>query len=362
MLTDILLILGGLVLLVFGGELLVRGAGALARRLGLSPLVVGLTVVSVSTSAPELAVTVDSVFRGAPELAVGNVIGSNTANVLLIIGAAALIAPLAVRRQLLRFDLPAMVAISVLLLLLSLDGAVGLIDGGILLAAFVLLTVWTVILGRRAAREDRDDEAAAPLPPVWASVLLVAVGITALVIGAQLLVGGAVAIASDLGVSELIIGLTIVAVGTSLPEVAATLAAVRRGEVDIAVGNVVGSNIANIGLVLGLPTLLSPGGIPVPPSSVALDLPLMIAAALALGTVAFTGHRVVRLEGAVFIALYAAYLGYMVLASADHDALRGFTWVMVWFVLPLVLVVGAVTVWEEIRLRRGPDGRLERVG
>ena len=367
MLTDVLLILGGLVLLVLGGELMVRGAGSLARRLGMSPLVVGLTVVSVATSEPELAVTVDSVLAGAPELAVGNVIGSNTANVLLILGAGALMAALSVQRQLLRFDLPAMVGLSVVLLLLSLDGSLGLLDGVILMAAFVSVMVTTVILGRRAvAREatpGNDAGVADEAPsPVWVSVAFVAVGVAALVFGAQLLVRGAVSIASGLGVSELIIGLTIVALGTSLPELAATVAAVRRGEVDIAVGNVVGSNIANIGLVLGLPALFAPGGLPVPPSSVALDLPLMIAAALALGTVAFTGHRVVRLEGGVFVALYVAYLGYMVLASAEHDALRGFSLVMVAFVLPLLLVVGAVTVWEEIQLRRDQDGRLERAG
>lgn len=365
MLTDVLLILGGLVLLVLGGELMVRGAGSLARRLGMSPLVVGLTVVSVATSAPELAVTVDSVLSGAPELAVGNVIGSNTANVLLIIGAGALMAALSVQRQLLRFDLPAMILLSVALLLLSLDGSLSLLDGVILLAAFVGIMVTTVLLGRRAAREaagDGDADGEEAPAPVWVSVAFVAVGVAALVLGARLLVSGAVSIASGLGVSELIIGLTIVALGTSLPELAATVAAVRRGEVDIAVGNVVGSNVANIGLVLGLPAVMSPAGLPVPPSSVALDLPLMIAAALALGTVAFTGHTVERLEGGVFVALYVAYLGYMVLASSEHDALRGFSLVMVAFVLPLLILVGAVTVWQEVQLRRGAQGRLERAG
>ena len=366
MLTDVLLILGGLVLLVLGGELMVRGAGSLARRLGMSPLVVGLTVVAVATSAPELAVTVDAVLSGSPDLAVGNVIGSNTANVLLILGAGALIAALSVGRQLLRFDLPVMVAVSVLLLLLSLDGALTLVDGVLLLAVFVAFMVTTVILGRRevarqvAGRGDTDEEEAPA--PMGLAVLLVGAGIVSLVIGAQLLVSGAVSIASQLGVSELIIGLTIVAVGTSLPELAATLAAVRRGEVDIAVGNIVGSNVANIGLILGLPAVFAADGLPVAPSAVALDMPLMIAAALALGTVAFTGHRVVRLEGGVFVALYAAYLGYMILASAEHDAQRGFTLVMVAFVLPLLVVVGAVTVWQEVQLRRGSDGRLEHVG
>ncbi len=353
MLIDVLLILGGLGLLIIGGEFLVRGASDLARRLGMSSLVVGLTVVSVATSAPELAVTTDSVLRGAPDLAVGNVIGSNTANVLLILGAGALMAPLLVRRRLLRFDLPAMLLLSVGLLLMGLDGGLGLVDGIILLAAFIGVTTATVLIGRRDPDAVTDEPGREP-GPVWRSLLLVAGGVGALVVGAQLLVRGAVSIASGLGVSELVIGLTIVALGTSLPELAATIVAVRRGEADMAVGNVVGSNIANIGLVLGLPALFSPAGIPVAPATVALDMPLMIAAALALATVAFTGHRIVRLEGLVFLGLYVAYLGYVVLASADHDALTGFTTVMVWFVVPLVLVAGAVTVWQETQLRREP--------
>lgn len=350
-LIDVLLILGGLALLVVGGEFLVRGAGDLARRLGMSSLVVGLTVVSVATSAPELAVTVDSVLRGAPDLAVGNVIGSNTANVLLILGAGALMAPLVVRRQLLRFDLPAMLLLSVALLLLGLDGTVGPLDGALLLGAFVAVMVTTVLIGRREPAGQPGEEAAPP-QPVWRALLLVVSGVAALVVGAQLLVNGAVSIASGLGVSELVIGLTIVALGTSLPELAATIVAVRRGEVDMAVGNVVGSNIANIGLVLGMSGLFAPDGIPVTPASISLDLPLMIAAALALATVAFTGHRIVRIEGLVFVALYVAYLGYVVLASAEHDALTGFTTVMVWFVLPLLLVAAVITVWQEIQLRR----------
>lgn len=355
MLIDILLAIGGIVLLVLGGELMVKGAASLAIRLGLSPLVIGLTVVSVATSSPELAVSIDAVLRGHPELAFGNVVGSNTVNIMLILGIGALMAALTVQQQLLRFDLPFMVGISVLLLLLSLDGTLGLFDGVILLGAYLAITVITIILGRRAvAREAATaDQVDTEKPaPVWLSVVLVAVGIAALVVGAQLLVRGAVSIASGLGVSQLIIGLTVVAIGTSLPELAATIAAVRRGEIDIAVGNIVGSNIANIGLILGLPILLSPGGLTVPPSSLALDLPLMLAAALALGTVAFTGYRVVRLEGAVFVALYVAYLGYMVLASAEHDALQGFSLVMVAFVLPLLVAVAAVTVWQEIQLRR----------
>lgn len=353
MLLNAALILGGLILLVAGGELLVRGAGALARRLGMSSLVVGLTVVSLATSAPELAVTVDSVFRGEPDLAVGNVIGSNTANILLILGVGALVAPLVVRRQLRRFDLPIMVGLSILLLVLSLDGGLGTLDGILLLTVLVVAMVGTVVLGRRQAEPDEtSQDGPEDLPPLWKSALFVLVGVAGLIGGAQLLVTGAVSIAEALGVSGLVIGLTIVAIGTSLPELAATIVAVRRGELDMAVGNAVGSNISNIGLVLGLPTILAPDGIPVPQSSVALDLPLMIAAAVALAIVAVTGGRIVRIEGAVFLALYLAYLLYMVLASADHDAQHGVSLVMIWLVLPLLVLSAAISLTQEYRARR----------
>ena len=362
----------GLALLVLGGELLVRGASALARRVGISSLVVGLTVVSAATSAPELAVTVGAVLRDEPGLAVGNVVGSNIVNVLLILGLSALVVPLAVKQRLVRFDLPWMVVLSIGLLLVSLDGRIGAVDGVVLLAAVVLHTVLTVVIGRRGApvpaaapsgdrgagggtggAEDVRTEEEPPPASVPSSVLLVVVGIALLVAGANLLVEGAVSIATSLGVSSLVVGLTVVAVGTSLPELATSVIAVRRGERDLAVGNVVGSNIFNIGVVLGLPALISPGGIPVSGAAVALDIPVMLAAAVALLPIAFTGFAVARWEGALFVALYAAYTGYVVLAATEHDALEGFTWTMAWFVLPLVALTLAVFTAYEIGLRRG---------
>jgi cation:H+ antiporter len=371
-LLDVGRIVAGLALLVLGGELLVRGASALARRVGISSLVVGLTVVSAATSAPELAVTVGAVLRDEPGLAVGNVVGSNIVNVLLILGLSALVVPLAVKQRLVRFDLPWMVVLSIGLLLVSLDGRIGAVDGVVLLAAVVLHTVLTVVIGRRGApvpaaapsgdrgagggtggAEDVRTEEEPPPASVPRSVLLVVLGIALLVAGATLLVEGAVSIATSLGVSSLVVGLTVVAVGTSLPELATSVIAVRRGERDLAVGNVVGSNIFNIGVVLGLPALISPGGIPVSGAAVALDIPVMLAAAVALLPIAFTGFAVARWEGALFVALYAAYTGYVVLAATEHDALEGFTWTMAWFVLPLVALTLAVFTAYEVGLHRG---------
>lgn len=361
LLLDITLIVGGLVLLVAGGEALVRSASTLAKRVGISPLVVGLVVVSAATSAPEFAVTVGAVLSGEPDLALGNVVGSNIVNVLFILGLSAVVLPLIIKKQLVRIDIPIMVAISLLLVVVSLDGTISALDGVMLLTVLVGHTVLSVILGRREVRAELAGATVTPLTeearplPLWLAFLLLIGGIALLVFGAQLLVDGAVSIATALGVSSLVIGLTVVAIGTSLPELATSLIAVRRGERDMAVGNIVGSNIFNIGMVLGLPALLVGGGIPVPAAAIAFDLPVMLATAVALIPIAFTGFVIARWEGASFIVLYIAYTVYLVLASTQHDALEGFTSVMLWFVLPLAAVtLIALTAFEVgvIRERR----------
>ncbi|WP_165984302.1 calcium/sodium antiporter [Streptomyces sp. YIM 98790] len=356
-------IVAGLALLIAGGELLVRGASALARRIGITSLVVGLTVVSVATSSPELAVALGAVLRDEPGLAVGNVVGSNIANVLLILGTAALITPLLVRRRLTRLDLPLMVVLSAALLVMSLDGRVGAAEGAVLLAAMAGYLALAVVISRReeaarAAKEGAPHAAGErPPAPVPRSLLLVAAGVGLLAAGAELLVEGAVNAASAMGISSLVVGLTVVAVGNSLPELAVAVTAVRRGERDMAVGNVVGSNIANIGQVLGLPAVISWDGLPVPAAAAALDIPLMLAAAVALLPIAFTGYAIARWEGGLFLGLYAAYLTYVLLAAARHDALDGFTTVMVWFVFPLVAATLIGLTAHEIGLRRrGRDG------
>lgn len=340
LLLNIGLVVVGLALLIAGGEAMVRGASNLAVRVGISPLVIGLVVVSAATSAPELAVTVGAVLEGEPGLAIGNVIGSNIANILLVLGLSAVLSPLVIQRQVVRFDIPVMLGISLLLVVVSLDGVLSLWDGVLLLAGLVLHAVMSIVVGRKESQEATTVASQMPLKskPVrlWLAVILVIAGVGLLVVGAQTLVTGAVNIATDLGVSSLVIGLTVVAIGTSLPELATSIVALRRGERDMAVGNIVGSNIFNIGLVLGLPAILFAEGIPIPDAAIALDLPLMLAAAVALLPIAFTGFIIARWEGSLFVALYIAYLLYLVLASTEHDAASGFTTIMLWFVLPLV--------------------------
>ncbi|MGC5583859.1 sodium:calcium antiporter [Ornithinimicrobium sp. W1665] len=292
-------ILLGLVLLVAGGELLVRGASSLAVRVGLSPLVVGLTVVSVATSSPELAVSVGAELDGQSDLAVGNVVGSNAANVLLILGISALVLPLSVREQLVRFDVPFLVGLPVLLLVLALDGRLSTGEGVLLLVAMVVHTVLTVVVRGvgRPPRRPRTRPRPASHPP-----------------------GSSSRCSSSSRTSPC----------SSL-----------------------GSCIANLGLVLGLPAVISSGGLPVAPAAVALDIPLMLAASVALLPVVLTGFCVARWEGGLFVLLYGAYVGYVVLQAINHDALEGFTLLMVVFVLPLVLVTLVSTVVFEAGVRRG---------
>ena len=358
---DIGLVVGGLVLLIAGGESLVRGASTFAVKAGISPLVIGLVIVSAATSAPELAVSIGAVANGEPGLAVGSVIGSNIANVLLVLGLSAAISPLVIKRQVVRFDIPVMLGISVLLVLVSLDGRISLLDGILLLGGLLLHAVLSIVIGKRDAANTVEPPETLPLNagPValWLASGLMVVGVALLVLGAQILVRGAVSIATGLGVSGLVVGLTVVAIGTSLPELATSVIALRRGERDMAVGNIVGSNIFNIGLVLGLPAVTFPGGIQVPTAAIALDLPLMLAATVALLPIAFTGFIIQRWEGTLFLLLYISYLLYVVLQATEHDAAEGFSTVMLWFVLPLLAVtLLAITLYEVRIIRQRSKG------
>jgi cation:H+ antiporter len=336
----LLLLIGGLVLLVAGAELLVRGAARLAAAAGISPLAVGLTVVAFGTSSPELAVSVQSAAAGQSDVALGNVVGSNIFNVLFILGVSTLVAPLAVSRQLIRIDVPVMIGVSGLLLLLSVDGNIGLLEGVVLCGGIVAYT-WFQISRSRSERVAGPVDASNGVPTSrsWPLNLgLVIVGLGLLVLGSRWLVRGAVEVGQALGVSELVIGLTIVAAGTSLPEVATSVLASIRGERDIAVGNVVGSNIFNVLGVLGAASVVAPGGIAVAPGAIAFDIPVMIAVALACLPVFFSGQRIERWEGGLFLGYYVAYTAYLVGHAADHPMIPALRVAMLYFVLPLTVV------------------------
>lgn len=352
--VTILLAIVGLGLLVFGAELLVRGASGLAGAAGITPLVIGLTVVAAGTSAPELAVSLQGALSGRPDLAVGNVVGSNIANVLLILGASALIAPLTVSRQVVRVDVPLMIAASLVLVVLAQDGRVGRGEGVLLIAAIAAYLFMQVRMGRGGAGGDPAADAPPPARGGWpAQVALVVVGLGLLVLGARWLVNGAVAGAQAMGVSELVIGLTVVAVGTSMPEIATSLLATFRGQRDLAIGNVVGSNVFNLLAILGISAVASPGGLPVAHAAGAFDIPVMVAVAVACLPIAFTGYAIARWEGALFLGYYAAYAAYLVMNATEHDALPAYSTVMGAFVLPLTTVTLLVLAVNAYRRQHG---------
>ena len=355
MLVQIALFVLGLLALIAGAEALVRGASRMAMSLGISPLVIGLTVVAFGTSAPEVAVSVGAALEGNPDLAVGNVVGSNIANVLLILGMSALIAPLAVSEQIIRQEVPIMIGISALLVAFAANGALGQAEAGLLLLLAGVYTVFLIVQARRGSAKAQQ-EAMHELPEAagWdaspvAQALLVLGGLGLLVLGADWLVGAATHFARAFGVSDLVIGLTIVAVGTSMPELATSIMAAIRGERDIAVGNVVGSNIFNILGCLGLAGLVSPSGLPVPDAARAFDLWVMLAVAFACLPVFLTGREIARWEGVIFLGYYIAYAAFLVLSARAHAAMPVFTTAMLSFVIPLTALTLAVSL---IRHRR----------
>jgi len=303
--------LAGLFLLTAGAEGLVRGAASLARRLGLSPLVIGLTVVAFGTSTPEFVVSMQAALDGNGDIATGNVVGSNIGNIALILGGAACIAPLRVQAQIIRTDVPIMIGVSLLLGGLLMDGRVGRVDGILLTLGIVAYTTATVWLARREAAPAVAAEFDAGVPAqraLWRDLLFTAGGLGLLMGGAQLLVGAAVTIAEQFGVSQAVIGLTIVGIGTSLPELATSVAAAARGEGDIAIGNVVGSNIFNILGILGITALVQP----LSGSGLSLvDLAVMVGLAALMLPVMRTQYTLSRAEGGVLLAIYGSYLAYL---------------------------------------------------
>jgi cation:H+ antiporter len=352
-LTTSLLFVLGLVLLIVGAELLVRGASRLAAAVGVSPLVIGLTVVAYGTSSPELAVSVQSAFSGQADIALGNVVGSNILSVLLILGVSALIAPLLVARQLIWLDVPIMIGVSLVTLSFALDGVISRFDGAFLVVGAIAYTTYSIRQSRKESKEEYAQKFGANERPssgvVVFQVGLIVSGVASLVLGSRWLVNGAVEVARWFGVSELVIGLTIIAAGTSLPEVATSVLASVRGERDIAVGNVVGSNIFNLLVVLGLTSLLAPGGVDVAPAVLRFDLPIMIAVAVACLPIFFTGHVIARWEGALFLGYYIAYSLYLILNAADHAVLHRFSLIMFEFVIPLTVVTLTLVIVRSLR-------------
>lgn len=306
-------LLGGLVALILGAEVVVRYGSLLARRLGVPPMIIGLTVVSIGTSAPELAVGIDAMLVNAGSLAVGNIAGTNIVNLLLILGLSGAIREIHFGRRTRMLDLPAMAAAGVVLYLLSLDGQLGFWEGVPLVLVAVGYTVGLVWWTRRETRAVPPELPPGPGGPVvvWYSLLL-AGGIAVIVVGADWLVHGAVDLARLYGVSDAFIGLTVVAIGTSAPELVTALVSTVRGNRDIAIGNLIGSSVYNLTLILGVPVLVANGSGPVEPHLLQIDLPLMVLVGLLCVPVFVSGRRLSRNEGMLFVLGYVVYLTYLI--------------------------------------------------
>lgn len=306
MIIDILLIVVGVSLVLFGADKLTEGASALARRMNIPEIIIGLTIVAAGTSAPELFVSIVSALKDTPDMAVGNVVGSNTMNAMLIVGCAAMVAPMTISRSTVKKDIPFSVGASVLLILLAIDSALSIIDGIILLAGFAIFMAYTLMQAKTGS-----SEAVKELSPVWKNILFIVFGLAGLVVGSNLFVDSASNVALSLGISEGVVGLTVVAGGTSLPELATSVVAARKGQSAIAIGNVIGSNVFNILLILGITATISPMQIE---GITTIDMAVMLVSVALVWLFSFTKFTVERWEGALLVVGYIAYLCWLIIS------------------------------------------------
>ncbi len=305
MLLDVVLIVVGVALVLFGADRLTEGASALARRMNVPEIIIGLTIVAAGTSAPELFVSLVSALKGTPDLAVGNVVGSNTMNAMLIVGCAAMVAPMTISRSTVKKDIPFSVGASVLLILLAVDSFLGRVDGIILLLGFAVFMAYTLM----QAKTGSTDEVHAEMSPVWMNIVYLVGGLLGLVLGSNLFVDSASSVAYALDISEGVVGLTVVAGGTSLPELATSVVAARKGQSAIAIGNVIGSNVFNILLILGLTATISPMEIE---GITTIDMAVMLISVALVWMFSFTRYTVERWEGAVLVGGYLVYLCWLI--------------------------------------------------
>jgi len=359
----LILFLLGFGLLIIGAEFLVRGASNLALAMGIAPLVIGLTIVAFGTSAPEIAINLQAALNQQPDLAIGNVVGSNILNILLILGIAALIAPIGVSQRLIRWDVPIMIGASGLLLLFALDNKISSWEGLVFISIMALYTTFSIMQGRARPVQLPSEELTEPQTPLPTTpelstnqtyrlplqILFIIAGLGLLIQGAHWLVIGGVVIAEYFGISQLIIGLTILAIGTSLPEIATVVVASLRGQQELIVGNVIGSNLFNILLVLGLSSIIAP--LEISSAALTFDIPIMIATALLCLPIFFTNNLIERWEGGLFVSYYLAYTLYLIFKATEHDYLSAFNTTMLGIIIPLTLLTLIVSVWQTLKKR-----------
>ncbi len=354
---SLLQLIGGLILLIAGAELLVRAAVRLAARLHVRPLLIGLSIVALGSSAPQMAVSLQAAFGQSSDIAVGSVIGSNIFNSLVVIGLSALIIPLRVARQLIRLDIPGMILASSLVFILALDEAFSRLDGVLLLALLALYLGLLLRQSRHSARASSHHPAPPRRAPWLSSLALMLCGLLLLIGAGHLLLDAAVEVATDLGLSERIIGLTVVAVSTSLPGLATSLIAALRGQRDIAVGNVIGSNLFNLLGVLGITALVAPTPLSVSPNALDFDLPVMLGVAALCLPVFYSGYRVTRAEGVVFLGLYLVYGLHVVTFTTGMPLAARLENLMLFYILPALvafLLFSSLRAWRRQHHKETP--------
>jgi cation:H+ antiporter len=356
--TIVLFVLG-LVSLIVGAELFLKAVDHFGLKWGISPLIMGLTVVAFATGAPELAISIKAAMSGSADLVLGNIIGSNIANILLILGITALIAPLNITRRVVSVDVPIVIAASALVYVLALDKQLSSLDGIIFLAGLVAYSYFTFLQIKKNKDETEVEEVFQyeSNPEDLAkgaffyvkNIGLLLIGLTLIVLGSGWMVDSAVTIATILGLSELVIGLTIVSIGTSLPEVATSLSAARKGKADIAVANVLGSNLYNMLLTLGLTLVIAPNILDVSMDAINLDLPFMLAVSIACIPIFIAGFNLTRLDGSLFLFYYTAYLTYLVLNAVQSEIVPIFQLAMMWVIIPATIIY---MIWRIIDYRK----------
>lgn len=356
----LLYLVGGLVALVGGGELLIRGASKIAAAMGVSSLVIGLTIVAFGTSSPELVVSLKASLTGQADLAVANVVGSNIFNILFILGACAAFAPLVVSSQLVRLDVPIMIGSALLMLLFSLNGNIGFWEGAALFSILVIYTIFLIFKSRKESKANKnEEEEVVKMTPqvILINLAFIAVGLGLLILGGDWFVTAATEIAKSLGVSDTVIGLTIVAIGTSLPEVATSLIATIKGERDIAIGNVVGSNVYNVFAILGLSSMFTPSGLNVANDLLTFDLPLMVGTAVACLPIFIVGLRINRWEGYMFLGTYVLYTVFLILNATEHAFFENYKAGVIYLVGPILLLTLSIISFQAIKQLRNFRGQ-----
>ena len=355
----ILLFTAGLMALIGGAELFLKAVDHFGLKWGISPLIMGLTVVALATGAPELAISIKAATSGNADLVLGNIIGSNIANILLILGISSLISTLRTTKNVVRIDVPIVIAVSIVLFYLAIDGTLTKLDGVVLIAGFLVYSIFTYYQIRKSRIvEDRDQifeyeksleelDKGTKFHIKNGGILLL--GLVFIVLGSNWMVESAVTIATLLGISELVIGLTIVSIGTSLPEVATSMAAARKGNADVAVANVLGSNLYNVLLTLGLTLIIAPNVLEVSEAAISLDLPFMVIVSMICIPIFMAGYKITRLDGAIFLFYYTSYLTYLVLDAVGSPLKSHLEEVKIWVTIPATLLY---IVWRLIIFQR----------